>query len=212
VRPAPASLRLLRAVALAVAILAPADRLAYAQAAAVPPELSEDARKAYAQGLREARDLVARKEFATAATRIDALVAQRPREPQARFLKGVVETERGDRDAAIATFRALSQDYPELPEPYNNLAVLYAQRGDYEGARIALESALGASPDWALAHENLGDVHARIAAVHYGRATALDRDGKSAAVKLALVRELLAPTVAAATPASAAAPAATTKP
>jgi Flp pilus assembly protein TadD len=206
VRPAPASLRLLRVVALAVAILAPADRIAFAQAAAVPPELSEDARKAYAQGLREARDLVARKEFAAAATRIDALAAQRPREPQARFLRGVVETERGERDAAIATFRALSQDYPELPEPYNNLAVIYAQQGDYEGARVALESALSAAPDWALAHENLGDIHARIAAVHYGRATALDRDNKSAAAKLALVRGLLAPAAAAATPAAAAKP------
>ena len=53
-----------------------------------------------------------------------------------------MQTEQGQDAAAIATFSALIEDYPELPEPYNNLAVLYAQKGEYEGARIALESAV----------------------------------------------------------------------
>ena len=56
-------------------------------------------------------------------------------------------------------------DYPELPEPHNNLAVLYAQKGDYELARDELEAAIGAAPDYAIAYENLGDIYARLAAV-----------------------------------------------
>ena len=161
--------------------------------AVVPPELSEDARKAYNQGLKEARDLMTRKDFAAAIARIDALLATRPREPQARFLKGVAQTEQGQAVAAIATFRGLVEDYPELPEPYNNLAVLYAKQGDYENARVVLETAIRAAPDWAVAHENLGDVYTRLAAAQYSAAATLDKGNKTAPAKLVLARQLLAP-------------------
>jgi Flp pilus assembly protein TadD len=176
---------------LAASLPAGHDATAQDAPAVVPPELSDEARKAYAQGLKETRELIARKDYAAAATRIDALLAQRPREAQARFLKGVVQTARDETDAAIATFRALTEDYPELPEPYNNLAVLYAQKGDYNGARVALETALAAAPDFAVAHENLGDIYARLAAANYDRAAALDRSNKTAPAKLLLVRQLL---------------------
>jgi tetratricopeptide (TPR) repeat protein len=160
-------------------------------AAVVPPELSDQARRAYAQGLKEARELIARKDYAAAAARLDALLAERGGEPQARFLLGTVQVSRGDAAAAIAIYRALTEDYPELPEPWNNLAVLYADRGDYNGALLALETAVAAAPDWPVAHENLGDLHARIAAVQYERAATLDRTNKTAPAKLALARQLL---------------------
>ena len=133
--------------------------------------------------------------------KLDALVAQRPREPRARFLGGVVASEQGRTDAAMAAFRSLIEDYPELPEPYNNLAVLLAQRGEYESARLALETALRTAPDWAVAHENLGDLYARLAAAEYALAAKFDRDNKTAPAKLALARDLLALS-AAATPKS----------
>ena len=188
---------LLFAVAAGLALAAPLPLVGVALAqdpvAVVPPELSEDARKAYNLGLKEVRDLMTRKEYAAATTRIDALLASRPREPQARFLKGVAQTEQGQSAAAIATFRGLVEDYPELPEPYNNLAVLYAQKGDYENARVVLETAIRAAPNWALAHENLGDVYARLAAAQYDRAATLDKGNKTAPAKLVLARQLLAP-------------------
>ncbi len=175
------------AAANAAAAAAPQDPVAV-----VPPELSDEARKAYMLGIKEVRELIAARQFVAAEARVDALLAQRPREAQARFLKGVLQTERGDDAGAIATFLALTEDYPELPEPYNNVAVLYAQKGNLGAARTALQSALIAAPDWALAHENLGDVYARMAAVEYDRAATLDRAGKSAAAKLTLARALLA--------------------
>jgi len=155
-------------------------------------ELTEEARKQYGAGLKEAGTLIKDRQFATAEAKLDALIAQRPREPQARFLKGVVETDLGRTDVAIATFRALIEDYPELPEPYNNLAVLYAQRGEYDSARRALETAVRTAPNWAVARENLGDIYARLAAAEYERAAKLDRDNKTAPAKLTLVRSLLA--------------------
>jgi Flp pilus assembly protein TadD len=178
-----------RLLSLFAAILCIAVLPAYAQDGR---DLSEEARKLYSAGLKEAGTLIKDRQFAEAQTRLDALLAQRPREPQARFLKGVVETEQGNVDAAMATFRALIEDYPELPEPYNNLAVLYAQRGEYASARTALETAVRTSPNWAVARENLGDIYARLAAEEYDRAAKLDRNNKSAPAKLTLVKNLFA--------------------
>jgi len=193
----PLSRAFLVAVVAGLALAAPIAPRCAAQTqdpvAVVPPELSEDARRAYNLGLKEARDLMTRKEYAAATVRIDALLASRPREPQARFLKGVAQTEQGQGAAALLTFRSLVEDYPELPEPYNNLAVLYAQKGDYDNARIVLETAVRAAPDWAVAHENLGDVYARLAAAEYNRAATLDKGNKTAPAKLVLARQLLAP-------------------
>jgi len=155
-------------------------------------EFTEEARKKYSAELREATALIKDREFARAQEKLDALIAARPREPRARFLKGVVETEQGRTDAAMAVYRALIEDYPELPEPYNNLAVLHAQRGEYESARLALETALRTAPEWAVAHENLGDLYARLAAAQYAQAAKFDRSNKSAPAKLTLARDLLA--------------------
>jgi len=156
-------------------------------------DLPEEARKQYSKDLREAAALVKDKQFSAAQAKLDVLLAQRPREPQARFLKGVAQTEQGQDAAAIATFQSLVEDYPELPEPYNNLAVLYAQKGQYESARVALESAVKAAPDWGVAHENLGDIYVRLGAAEYATATKLDKANKTAAGKLVLARDLLAP-------------------
>ena len=171
-----------------------------------PREFSETARKAYAQSLKEARGLVAEKKYTEAIAILDKLTAERPREPQARFLKGLALADSGKPDAAIVLFQAVLGDFPELPEPHNNLAVLYAQKGEYALARDELEAAIAAAPDYAIAYENLGDLHARMAAVNYEKAIARDARNKSAPAKLKMVRDALgpAPAPAAAAPAAAA--------
>ncbi len=149
-----------------------------------------------------------------ALTKADAFLAGKPNDPQMRFLKGVIQRSSGKQAEAIATFTKLTEDYPELPEPYNNLAVLYAGQGQFDKARAALEMAIRTNPSYSTAHENLGDVYARLASQAYNKA--LQLDGANAAVppKLALIRELFSPgnkgqrpsvTVAAAASAAAAA-------
>ena len=120
----------------------------------------------------------------------DKLLLARPKDVQVRFLKGVVlaETQRGAE--AIGVFQTLTEDFPELAEPYNNLAALHAAQGDYEKARVALEQALRGNPGYATAHENLGDVYAMLASRSYGRALALEPANNSVSTKLGLVREL----------------------
>jgi Flp pilus assembly protein TadD len=157
-----------------------------------PREMSEAARKAYTQGLKSARGLIADKKYDEAIAVLDKLSAERPREPQARFLKGVALADSGKTDDAITVYVALLSDFPELPESHNNLAVLYAQKGNYEGARDELAAALLAAPDYAIAYENLGDVYARLAGMNYEKAMARDPRNRTVPPKLKLVRDVLA--------------------
>lgn len=122
---------------------------------------------------------------AEALARAERYLAGKPRDPQMRFLKAVVLAQTGRSADAAAIYRALMQDYPELPEPYNNLAVLYAGEQQYGKAREALEMAIRAHPGYATAHENLGDVYLQLARQSYGRAVQLDPASSSAQSKLA---------------------------
>lgn len=127
---------------------------------------------------------------AAAIAKADEYLAAKPRDPQMRFLKGVAQSEAGRTADAIATFSALNADYPELPEPYNNLAVLHAGQAQFDKARAALEMAVRVNPRYAVAHENLGDVYARLAAVEYAKAQQLDAANTTVAPKLTLIRQL----------------------
>ena len=138
--------------------------------------------------------------------RIDAILSRQPADAQMRFMKGVMLSETRPAEA-IAIFSRLTQDYPKLPEPYNNLAVLHAAAGQYDKARAALDKAIRTSPAYATAFDNLGDVHARLASQAYDKALQVDPAAVGApvpAAKLALVRSLGVPSGQA--PAVAAAP------
>ncbi len=126
-----------------------------------------------------------------AAVAVDRHLARNPKDPRGRFFKGVILTEQGRASEAFDVFFGLTQDHPEFAEPYNNLAVIYAARGEYERARELLESAIRVNPGYATAHENLGDVYARLASQAYEKAAKLDADNRGAHVKLALARDLM---------------------
>ena len=123
--------------------------------------------------------------------RVDKFLAGKPRDAQGRFLKGLILTEMNRPADAIQVFAKLSEDYPELPEPYNNLAVLYASQGQYEKARTALESSIRTHPSYATAHENLGDIYAKLASQAYDKALQLDSSNTGAKTKLAMIGELI---------------------
>lgn len=117
-------------------------------------------------------------------------LTNKPRDPQMRFLKGVAQLDAGQGKESIATFLQLTQDTPELPEPYNNLAVLYAADGQFDKARSVLESAIRINPDYATAHENLGDIYARMARNAYTVALQLEPGNSRASAKLAVMQTL----------------------
>ena len=109
-----------------------------------------------------------------------------------RFNKGLILTEQKKTADAIQIFSSLSEEYPDLPEPYNNLAVLYASQGQYEKAREALEAAIRTHPSYSTAHENLGDIYAKMASQAYGKAFQLDKGNAAAQTKLSLIKDLFA--------------------
>jgi tetratricopeptide (TPR) repeat protein len=117
-------------------------------------------------------------------------LATKPRDPQMRFLKGLIEQDSGRPQDAITTYNTLITDYPELPEPYNNVAVLYAAQGQYDRARAALELAIRANSQYAIAHENLGDVYVRLASQSYQQSQRLDTTNTTVTPKLVLLRQL----------------------
>lgn len=127
---------------------------------------------------------------AEAMVRIDAFLQKNPRDMQMRFVKGVALTEQGKTGEAIAVFTKLTEDHPDLPEPYNNLAVLFAGSGQYEKARTALDMAIRTNPSYATAYENLGDVHAKLASQAYDKALQLDSSNSNAKSKLTLLRNV----------------------
>ena len=130
---------------------------------------------------------------AEAIAKADQYLGSNPRDPQMRFLKGVAQSQAGDLTAATATFEALIEEYPELPEPYNNLAVIYASQSQLDKARSALEMAVRNNPDSAVAHENLGDIYARLAHDAYQRSLQLHGNNRALQLKLSTLTEMLQP-------------------
>ena len=152
------------------------------------------ASSAWADDYSDVNQLLRSGKHSEALAKADQYLASKPRDPQMRFLKGVIQTEAGRPAEAISTFNKLTEDYPELPEPYNNLAVLYAGQSQFDKARAALEMAIRTNPSYATAHENLGDVYAKLASQAYSKALQLDASNTGVQPKLALSRELFAPT------------------
>lgn len=129
------------------------------------------------------------RQFSAALAQADAYIAMQPRSHQMRFLKGLIQTGMGRQGDAMSTFIALINDFPELPEPYNNLAVLFAANGQYDNARAALETAIKLKPDYARAYENLGEIYGRLAEEAYGAAMTKEPDNANLKLKHAMVRK-----------------------
>ena len=144
-----------------------------------------------ADDIQDASQLLRSGQHQQALDRVNKVLAAKPRDAQARFLKGLILTEQGNTKDAVAIFQKLTEDYPDLPEPYNNLAVIYAAQGQYDKARASLEQSIRTHPSYATAYENLGDVYSKLASQAYDKALQLDSSNSAAQNKLALVRELV---------------------
>ena len=118
-------------------------------------------------------------------------LVKNPRDPQMQFLRALILQDGGKQAEAIASYTKLIEAYPELPEPYNNIAVLYAAQGQYDRARSSLEMATRTSRSYGTAYENLGDVYARLATQSYIQAQQLEPGNTTIAPKLALIRQLI---------------------
>lgn len=138
----------------------------------------------------DAQVLIQQGQAAEALKKLDAHLAKNPQDAEARFARGLALVKLNRNKDAQRVFADLTRDYPQLPEPYNNLAVLYASEGNYDKAREALEAALVSHPSYATAHENLGDIYAALAGAAYNRALQLEPSSQLLRRKLALVNQM----------------------
>lgn len=141
-------------------------------------------------GLQVVRQSIEKGQYKHARQRLRDFMSHHPEDAQARFLQGVLLTHEGRIDRATTVFETLTQEYPHLPESYNNLAVLYATQGRYEEARDILLAALNTHPSYARVHENLGDVYAKMASIAYDQALQLNNERKTPPLKLNLLSRL----------------------
>ena len=185
----------LRSLVVAAALLAAFGPPARAQVSPPLPSVPAPANEPVElTELQQVQKLMAAGQMKAALARADAHLARNPRDAQMRFVRGVILSELKDTAAARDVFERLTEEYPELPEPYNNLAVIYASQGQLDRARTLLETALAVRPDYATAQENLGDIYLQMSVDAYQRAAKLQPNSRTLATKLALSRELLAKT------------------
>ncbi|MDB5808382.1 MAG: hypothetical protein JWN94_504 [Betaproteobacteria bacterium] len=149
---------------------------------------------AQSEDFAEASKLFRAGQQSQALERVDTFLKANPKDARGRFLKGLILTEQGKQPDAIKIFTGLTEDYPELPEPYNNLAVLYASQGQYDKARTSLEMSIRTHPSYATAHENLGDIYAKMASQAYDKALQLDKSNTAAQTKLEMIKDLFSNT------------------
>ena len=124
-------------------------------------------------------DLVAQERYAEAREKLEPLLDRDPTGPRVRLMNGILRAREGRPRDAIAIFERLRDDHPSMFEPYNNLAVLYADQDRLDAARKALMAALERKPD-AVVFANLGDVYTRLARRAYASAREM-REGDAAA-------------------------------
>jgi tetratricopeptide (TPR) repeat protein len=137
--------------------------------------------------------LISDKKYPEAISAIEAELKVNPRNVQLRFVRSRIEIEMGNLPAAKAALLEITQQFPEIPEPYNNLAVLEAETGRLDEAKEYLELALKVQPNFATAYENLGDVYTRLAARAYGKALTLDKKQIQNRRKMKLAEDILKP-------------------
>lgn len=145
----------------------------------------------FANDLPDIQRMIKQGQHAQALEKVESYLSSRPKDAQGRFMKGLILTDMNRSADAISVFTRLSEDYPELPEPYNNLAVLYAQQKQYDKARTALEMAIRTHPSYAIAYENLGDIYSKLASQAYDKALQFDGTNSATKSKLALIHNLI---------------------
>jgi Flp pilus assembly protein TadD len=136
----------------------------------------------------EVRKLLRRARYEQALVIVRKNVTLNPRDPQMRFWEGYIYEQLGQPQLAKPIYVGLTQEYPELAEPHNNLGVILAAEGNYGEARQMFELALRANPRNAVAQENLGDVLLQLARQAYQKSLAIDPKQRTAAKKIELIQ------------------------
>ncbi len=139
----------------------------------------------------DVRKLLRQAKYPQALLLVNKALATNPRDPQMRFWQGFIFEQLGQPDMALQVYLDLTREYPELAEPFNNLGVIYASKGDYPNAKAALDNALRANPNYAAAHENMGDLLVNMARQSYERSLNIEPKQRGISQKIEQIKPVL---------------------
>jgi len=119
---------------------------------------------------KHARALIGQGRDNDAISTLVQLLKNTPDDFQSWFLLGVTQARLRRFHDAVISFGKVAALQPTLAEPHNNLAVIYNELGDFRAAVKELEASLKLRPNYATAHENIGDLYVKLAADAYRKA------------------------------------------
>lgn len=173
------------ASAICLATLASSPARAYSQVQAMAATLNNN------EFSPRVAQLIKNNDAAEAVALADIGLQRNPKNTQLRFLRAVALDALGRTDEAEKALRALIDQFPEIPEPYNNLAVIEASKGNLDEALSLLKKALTLSPNFALAQKNVGDVYLSMALDEYEKAGPQLKHNEQLQQRIETIRELL---------------------
>ncbi len=177
----------LRCLALGLALMGTLTGTAQAQSVEAlewQPGQSMDTKIVISTPHNDVRKLLRQAKYPQALLLVNKGLATNPRDPQMQFWQGFIFEQLGQPDMALQVYLDLTHEYPELAEPFNNLGVIYAAKGDYPNAKAALDNALRANPNYAAAHENMGDLLVNMARQSYERSLSVEPKQRGIAQKI----------------------------
>ena len=139
----------------------------------------------------DVRKLLRQAKYPQALLLVNKGLSTNPRDPQMRFWQAYIFEQLDQPTMAQQVYLDLTREYPELPEPHNNLGAIFAAQGDYPNAKASLDAALRANPNYAAAHENMGDLLVNMARQAYERSLTVEPNQRGIAQKIERLKPVL---------------------
>ena len=145
----------------------------------------------YADPIQDLHKLMDSGDFKNALVQTDKMLKTAADSGQLLFIKARIFDKMGKNAKALEIYEQLTRSHPEMPEPFNNLAVHFAENGDFDSAIKTLESAFSGHKSYATTYKNLQSVYERLASEYYRKA--LDSKAPIEPVQLATLDEMVIP-------------------
>ncbi len=141
---------------------------------------------AYSNSISQLQQALDSRHYDQAATLGLTLLRQQPQNVQAKFLTALAFQLNGQQKIAARQYQELIKLAPKLPEPRNNLAMIYMNEGKYDQAIDLLVATLNTHPAYATAWKNLKKLYQGLASEAYRKALSKEKNPRSVMDKIHL--------------------------
>ncbi len=139
-----------------------------------------------AESITQLKDELEKKQYATAAVTGLSLLDKQPENLQLQFFTALALQNNNQHQLAIQHYQQIIKAHPELPEPRNNLAIIYLQQGLHDKAVDLLIASLQTHPAYATVWQNLSTLYKGLASEAYRKALSEEKNTRSVVYKIEL--------------------------